>query len=90
MKNIPFLFGPPEAGARTSVYLASSPDVASVSGRFFFRGRAVPSKPITYNENVARQLWEISERLTSITFEVPRSTQPLLVHPVKEILELNS
>ena len=33
----------PVDGARTSVYLATSPDVEGVSGSYFSRGRAVPS-----------------------------------------------
>lgn len=75
MKNLPFLFVPPSVGARTSVFLASSPDVAGVSGRFFLRGREILSKPISYDEGVARRLWEVSEKLTSATLDL---TSPAL------------
>jgi hypothetical protein len=37
----------PERGAKTTVYLASSPDLELVSGRFFLRCRDTPTKPIT-------------------------------------------
>jgi hypothetical protein len=45
-----------EEGAATSVYLASSPDVADVSGRYFVDCRPVKSSPASYpTDTVARQ-----------------------------------
>ncbi len=63
MKRVPFLFVNPEKGARTSVYLASSAEVAGISGRFFLKGQDTRTKPITYDVDVARRLWETSEKL---------------------------
>jgi NAD(P)-dependent dehydrogenase (short-subunit alcohol dehydrogenase family) len=54
----------PEEGARTSIFLASSPEVEGVTGRYFDQGRDVPSSPASYDEAVARKLWEVSEELT--------------------------
>lgn len=54
----------PEEGARTSVWLASSPEVEGVTGRYFDRGREVPSSPASYDQAVARKLWEVSQELT--------------------------
>lgn len=54
----------PGEGARTSVYLASSPEVEGVSGKYFEKGKAVPSGKESYDEAVARRLWEVSEALT--------------------------
>jgi NAD(P)-dependent dehydrogenase (short-subunit alcohol dehydrogenase family) len=51
LKNVRFEY--PERGARTTVYVASSPDLESVSGRFFLRCRDTPPKPITYDTDVA-------------------------------------
>jgi retinol dehydrogenase-14 len=62
MQNFPLLASP-EKGARTSVYLASSADVAGVSGRFYFRCRESRTKPVTHDAAVARKLWDISEAL---------------------------
>jgi len=62
IKNFPF-FGTPEKGARTSIYLASSGDVAGVTGRFFLRCREVRTKPVTHDLDVARRLWSVSEAL---------------------------
>jgi NAD(P)-dependent dehydrogenase (short-subunit alcohol dehydrogenase family) len=65
MKHIPYLFASPKRAAQTSVFLASSLDVADVTGRFFMNSREIVSKPISYNMDVARRLWNISEQLTS-------------------------
>jgi NAD(P)-dependent dehydrogenase (short-subunit alcohol dehydrogenase family) len=62
MQNFPLL-GSPEKGARTSVYLASSPEVAGVTGRFFYRCRETRAKPITRDMELARRLWSVSEAL---------------------------
>ena len=65
MKRIPFLFVPPAKGASASVYLASSDEVSGVSGRFFLGRREVRTKPVSYNLQIARRLWDISESLTA-------------------------
>jgi NAD(P)-dependent dehydrogenase (short-subunit alcohol dehydrogenase family) len=54
------------AGARTSVYLCSSPEVADYSGRYFDKCVAVQSSRDSYDETARRQLWAVSERLTGI------------------------
>ncbi len=56
----------PEKGARTSIYLASSPDVEGVSGKYFRKQKAVASNPESYNEALARRLWEWSEEKTGL------------------------
>ena len=50
----------PEKGARTVVYLASSPAVEGVSGRYFVRERAVLSSPASYDEVSRQRLWQWS------------------------------
>jgi len=57
----------PEEGALTSLYLAASPEVAGVSGRFFFNQKEIRSAPISYNEATARRLWEVSAELANPT-----------------------
>jgi len=52
-------------GARTSVYLASSPEVDGVTGKYFVRRRpATPSKAAR-DDSAAARLWEESEKLVS-------------------------
>jgi len=56
-----------EQGARTSIYLASSPAVEGVSGKYFhYNMKERRSSAESYDENVAKRLWEVSERLVGI------------------------
>ena len=55
-----------EAGARTSVYLASAEEVEGVSGQYFVKEMAVPSSPESYDEETARRLWDVSCQLTGL------------------------
>jgi hypothetical protein len=60
----PFLLTP-EKGARTSIYLAASPDVEGVSGRYFANSREKQSNPISHDREVARRLWDVSEEVVA-------------------------
>ena len=51
-------------GAETLNYLATSPEVEGVSGKFFVDCLAVPSSALSYDAGLASDLWELSERLT--------------------------
>ena len=59
----PFLLTP-ERGADTAVYLAADAGVAAVTGRYFEKREAVKSSPVSYDADLARRLWEVSEALT--------------------------
>ncbi len=52
-------------GAETLVYLASSPGVETVTGKFFIDCRAVPSSQLSYDADLAADLWDLSKRLTA-------------------------
>jgi NAD(P)-dependent dehydrogenase (short-subunit alcohol dehydrogenase family) len=56
----------PEKGAETLVYLASSPEVEGVTGKYFYRCKAVQSSPDSYDESAARKLWGISEQMVGL------------------------
>jgi NAD(P)-dependent dehydrogenase (short-subunit alcohol dehydrogenase family) len=60
-------FRSPERGAETSVYLATDPAVANVSGRYFAKCREARPSAAASDVAVARRLWEVSERLTRPT-----------------------
>ncbi len=53
----------PEQGARTSVFLASSPEVEGVTGQYFAKCRPVTPSARARDEAAARRLWEVSEQL---------------------------
>jgi NAD(P)-dependent dehydrogenase (short-subunit alcohol dehydrogenase family) len=59
------LFGrKPEEGARTSIYLASSLEVEGVTGKYFADCQPVESSPLSYDEELAKKLWQVSLELT--------------------------
>jgi NAD(P)-dependent dehydrogenase (short-subunit alcohol dehydrogenase family) len=54
----------PEEGAKTILYLASSPEVANVSGEYFAKCKiAVPTKE-AQNAADAKRLWDISAKIS--------------------------
>lgn len=53
-----------EKGAETVIYLASSPDVAGVTGKYFKDKKAIASSKLSMDPEISRSLWELSERMT--------------------------
>lgn len=56
----------PEQGARTSIHLASSPELDGVSGKYFADGRAKPSSRASYDVEAAGRLWQVSAELVGL------------------------
>jgi NAD(P)-dependent dehydrogenase (short-subunit alcohol dehydrogenase family) len=56
----------PEEGAKTSIFLATSPEVEGVTGKYFVKSISKRSAPITYDSSLQRQLWEESARLVKL------------------------
>jgi NAD(P)-dependent dehydrogenase (short-subunit alcohol dehydrogenase family) len=56
----------PEEGAKTIIYLASSPEVAGVSGKYFYK--CMPETPTKagQNDDDAERLWRISEEIAGL------------------------
>jgi NAD(P)-dependent dehydrogenase (short-subunit alcohol dehydrogenase family) len=65
MRLARMLLLPPAKGAVTSVYLATSPDVAGVTGKYFAKCRPVAPSPAAADAAAAARLWDVSERLTA-------------------------
>lgn len=65
----PFMISP-NKGAETIVYLATSPEVEGVSGRYFARKRVAKTSDAAEDMEKARKLWEISEKLSGFTYPV--------------------
>ena len=55
----------PEKGARTTIYLASSPDVESVSGGYFFKSKPSTPSAVAQDDDAASRLWDASEKLVA-------------------------
>jgi NAD(P)-dependent dehydrogenase (short-subunit alcohol dehydrogenase family) len=62
---VPF-FRTPAQGAATSIFLASSPAVEGVSGRYFSNRREARSSRASHDAETARRLWEASARLSGL------------------------
>jgi len=56
----------PKRGARTSIYLACSPEVEGITGKYFAGRRQERSSEASYDIEAARRLWEVSEQLTGV------------------------
>jgi len=54
----------PQQGARTSIYLAMSPEVAGASGGYYDRCRRVTPSGAAQSDADAERLWQASARLT--------------------------
>jgi retinol dehydrogenase-14 len=61
------LFRSPEKGAKTSVYLASSPEIEGISGKYFANSKPKESSRISYDEELQEQLWQRTEQLLGIS-----------------------
>lgn len=55
-----------EEGATTTVYLASSPNVAGISGKYFVDCAERASSPLSYDVKLRKELWRRSETLVGL------------------------
>jgi NAD(P)-dependent dehydrogenase (short-subunit alcohol dehydrogenase family) len=65
------LFKSPEKGARTSIYLATAPEVADVTGKYFKDSREIQPNRDALDDNAVQRLWQISEHLTAEAATAP-------------------
>src|SRR5690349_18730779 len=61
----PFMLSP-ERGADTIVYLASSPNVADETGGYYVKRQRREPSAAARDDAAARELWELSEKLTGL------------------------
>lgn len=59
-------FKTPQRGAQTSIYLATSPAVEGVSGKYFSNCREARSSRASYDVDAARRLWDVSASMTGV------------------------
>jgi NAD(P)-dependent dehydrogenase (short-subunit alcohol dehydrogenase family) len=69
----PFLASP-RKGADTAIYLASSSEVAEISGKYFVNRKPVRPSELADDHDTAARLWKISEELTGISNKNNQST----------------
>jgi NAD(P)-dependent dehydrogenase (short-subunit alcohol dehydrogenase family) len=56
----------PEEGADTQIWLATSNDVERITGKFFVRRRDMRSSKVSYDERIARRLWDVSAEMVGL------------------------
>ena len=57
----------PDEGACVVLYVAASPEIEGISGKYFFDSAVRETAPVTYDEEHARRLWDVSAELTCLT-----------------------
>ncbi|MFQ5831378.1 MAG: SDR family oxidoreductase [Candidatus Thorarchaeota archaeon] len=58
----------PKEGAETSVYVASSPELEGVTGKYFARKQEQRSSEASYDEEAQKRLWHVTEQLLGLTW----------------------
>lgn len=66
LKGLRPFFKDPWEGAQTSIYLAVSPEIEKVSGKYFKDCRLAELSPKAQDVDVARKLWDISEKIVNV------------------------
>jgi NAD(P)-dependent dehydrogenase (short-subunit alcohol dehydrogenase family) len=66
----------PAQGADTITYLATAPELAGVSGQYFYKRQAVAPSRAARDPVAAARLWEVSAQLTGLTGVADRVEAP--------------
>ena len=56
----------PEEGAQTSIYLATSPEVEGVTGKYYVKNKPKKSSESSYDRDLATRLWQMSSDMTGL------------------------
>ena len=69
---VPLMARSPEKGAATSIYLASSPEVRSITGKYFVDCTVTQPAPQATDSAVAKKLWDVSTEMVHLADAVPQ------------------
>ncbi|MBC8061165.1 MAG: SDR family oxidoreductase [Clostridiaceae bacterium] len=61
----PFFLTPLQ-GASTAIYLATSEEVQTVTGKYFYKKKPIKSSKLSYEKELSKNLWNLSEQLTGL------------------------
>ncbi len=56
----------PEKGAQTSLYLATSPEIVTISGQYFVKSKSARTSAAAKDAESAQRLWQVSEQLVGL------------------------
>ncbi|HJR79877.1 MAG TPA: SDR family oxidoreductase [Anaerolineales bacterium] len=71
----PLVARSPAKGAQTSIYLASSPSVEGITGKYFYDSHVIPAAPQANDMVVARKLWDVSAEMVHLADRLPAQTK---------------
>ena len=71
---VPLIARSPEKGAQTSIYLASSPSVEGMTGKYFYDSHVIPAAPQATDRAVAEKLWDVSAEMVHLADAAPATT----------------
>lgn len=63
---VPLIARSPEKGAATSIYLASSPEVHGLTGKYFIDCKVSQAAPQAMDSGVAQKLWAVSAEMVHL------------------------
>ena len=61
-------------GAETAIYLAASPSVAGITGKYFYDSHVIATAPQATDMAVARKLWDVSAEMVHLADGLPVET----------------
>jgi|SRR5687767_13655862 len=67
----PLVARSPAKGAETSIFLASSPSVDGITGKYFYDSQAIPAAPQATDMVVAKKLWDVSAEMVHLADGMP-------------------
>lgn len=70
-KIVPWIARSEAEGATTPLYLATSEEVAEISGKYYVKCAPVHSSAASYDLKTAEQLWTVSEAITGLSLPTP-------------------
>ena len=70
----PLVARSPAKGGETSIYLASSPSVEGITGKYFHDSHVIPAAPQASDMVVARKLWDVSTEMVHLADGLPAKT----------------
>jgi len=56
----------PEEGAKTIIHLASAPDVATISGEYFYKCKIDTPSAAAQDDDAAARLWDVSKQISGV------------------------
>ncbi|MCT8139167.1 SDR family oxidoreductase [Anaerobacillus sp. CMMVII] len=55
-----------EQGAETAIYLATSAEIEGITGQYYYRKKSIRSSKRSYDNALAKKLWDVSEEMTGM------------------------